>query len=69
MRPHRARLNDTMLSDCVFLICNTNKMDMELSTDLGGKSNESETCGLGLELDFNLRPVDLNLDLDLDLDL
>jgi len=29
---------------------------------LGGKSNESETCGLGLELDLNLRPVDLDLD-------
>jgi len=31
---------------------------------LGGKSNESETCGLGLELDLTLRPVDLNLDLE-----
>jgi len=28
---------------------------------LGGKSNESETCGLGLELDWNLRPVNLDL--------
>jgi len=42
---------------------------------LGGKSNESETCGLGLELGLNLRPVDLDLTIsesevfDLDLDL
>jgi len=39
---------------------------------LGGKSNESETCGLGLESDLNLRPVDLNLTIseseDLDLE-
>jgi len=27
---------------------------------LGGKSNESETCGLALELDLNLWPVDLD---------
>jgi len=45
---------------------------------LGGKSNESKTCGLlGLELDINLRPMDLDLELtisksensDLDLEL
>jgi len=35
---------------------------------LGGKSNESETCGVRLELDLNLRPMDLDLrPLDLDL--
>jgi len=35
---------------------------------IGGKLNESETCGLGLELDVSLRSVDLDLrprDLDL----
>jgi len=39
---------------------------------LGGKLNESETCGLGLELDLNLRPMDLGLTIseseDLDLE-
>jgi len=39
---------------------------------LGGKLNESETCGLGLELDLNLQSADFELDLqpvDLALDL
>ena len=34
MRPHRARLNDTMLSNNVFLKCNNNSdIDFESSTD------------------------------------
>ena len=32
MRPHRARLNDPMLSNIVFLKCNADNMDMESST-------------------------------------
>ena len=30
MRPHRARLNDTMLSNIVFLKCNADNMDMDV---------------------------------------
>jgi len=33
MRLHRARLSDTMLSDIVFLKCNTDNMDMKWCTD------------------------------------
>jgi len=33
LRPHRARLNDTMLSNIVFLKCNADKMDMTSPTD------------------------------------
>jgi len=33
MRPHRARLIDTMLSNIVFLKCNVDNMDMKSSTD------------------------------------
>jgi len=33
MRPHRARLNDTMLSNNVFLKCNADNMDMKSSTN------------------------------------
>jgi len=32
-RPHSARLNDTMLSNIVFLKCNADNMDMKPSTD------------------------------------
>lgn len=33
MRPHRGRLNDTMLSNIVFLKCNADNMDMQSYTD------------------------------------
>jgi len=33
MRPHRARLNDTMLSNIVFLKCNADNIDKKSSTD------------------------------------
>jgi len=34
MRPHRARPNDTMLLNIVFLLYNADNMDMKSSTDI-----------------------------------
>ena len=42
MRPHRARLNDTMLSNIVFLKCNADNMDMDIWTSWSHPLTENE---------------------------